>query len=239
MKIFKSIIPILLLIIANACSEDDTNPTGTLNLKVQADGSTVINTNGRESGRVMGEVVITDFKISIRDVIFKTDLDDTTGVDDSTEVDFRGPYQLDLIKGGDALIATIGTTDIPNGTYKELRFKFHKDESLPSSNPLYDRSIFIGGTIDGTPFEMWHDTSENLDVGSSTWIVVNNNQVNITVSFQIDQFFNSIHQIDISEAVDGNEDGIIEINTNDPDGNKELADLLKENIKAAADILDL
>ena len=31
---------------------------------------------------------------------------------------------------------------------------------------------------------------------------------------------------------------MIEINTNDPDGNKEIADLLKDNIKATADLLD-
>ncbi len=117
--------------------------------------------------------------------------------------------------------------------------------SLPSTQQsgLFEPVVFtvayqITGTIDGTPFEMWHDTSENLDVGRSAGIVVENNTVNLIVSFNIDQLLSSLHQIDISEAVDGNEDGLIEINTNDPDGNKEIADLLKENIKVAADLLD-
>ena len=54
----------------------------------------------------------------------------------------------------------------------------------------------------------------------------------------VDQFLNSLHEIDLSQAVDGNGDGLIEIHPNDPDGNKEIAELLKENIKEAADLLD-
>ena len=66
-----------------------------------------------------------------------------------------------------------------------MRFKFHKDEDLPASNDLFDKSIYIEGTIDGTPFVFWHDTSENLDVGRSTGVLVQGNTVNFTVQFNI------------------------------------------------------
>ena len=227
------LVGIIVVFIIQSCSTNDPSAVGAVNLKVKSEGNTTINTGGR----LAGTVEITDFKISIRDVSFKNEDDDAPNFD-TTDVKFRGPYQLDLLNGGDPLTETIGNAEIPNGTYQEIRFKFHKDEALASTDKLFDRSIYLAGTIDGVPFEMWHDTSENLDVGRSTGVTVQDNQVSLTVVFTVDQFLESLHVIDLTTAVDGNSDGLIEINTNDPDGNEEIADLLKENIKEAANLMD-
>lgn len=221
-----------------SCNKDNESPVGSVTLKASTSGGNSFTQGGRIGGKTEAEIIITDFQISIRDVYFKTDVDSDGKADDSTDVAFRGPYQLDLLNGADAVTQTIGTADVPNGEYNEMRFKFHKDYDMPTDHPLYDRSIFIAGTIDGVPFEMWHDTSENLDIGRNTGVIVNNNEVNLVINFTIEQFLNASVAVDLSTAVDGNQDGLIEINTNDPDGNKALADDLKENIKAAADILD-
>jgi len=219
--------------IIQSCS-NDPSITGSVNLSMKATGSTTINTGGR----LAGTIEITDFKISIRDVSFKND-DDANPQFDTLDVRFRGPYQLDLLNGGDALSQTIGNAVIPNGSYKEIRFKFHKDEDLPSSDNLFDRSLFVAGTIDGVPFELSHDTSENFDVGRTTGVIVQDNTINLTVEFSIDQFLSSLNPVDLATAVDGNQDGLIEIGTNDPDGNNDLADLIKDNIKEAADLIKL
>ena len=228
-----SFVSVVLVFIAQSCTSNEPSVVGTVNLNIKSEGSTTINTGGR----LAGTVEITDFKISIRDVTFKNE-DDAAPKFDTVDIKFRGPYQLHLLKGGNALAETIGSSEIPNGTYQEIRFKFHKDEDLAPTDKLFDRSIYLAGTIDGVPFEMWHDTSENLDVGRSRGVTVQDNQVNLTVVFTIDQFLESLHLIDLTLAVDGNSDGLIEINTNDPDGNKDIADLLKENIKEAADLMD-
>lgn len=225
-------------VVLSNCSDEDENSVGMVNLKVTASGSNIINTGGRLSGgRLSAEIVISEFKIAIRDIAFKND-DDENADFDTMEIKFRGPYILDLLVGGDAIEQSLGAEEIPDGTYQELRFKMHKDTDLPATDPLFDRSIYLAGTIDGTPFEMWHDTSENLDVGRSTGVVVSANTVNMTVNFTIDQFLNSQNQIDLADAQDGNGDGLIEISTEDDDGNNDLADALKDNIKAAADLLD-
>jgi hypothetical protein len=231
-KLFFILAATVITIGFTSCTSDET-ATGVVNLKAQASGNTSINTGGR----LAATVEITEFMISIRDVSFKNEDDDNPDFD-TLDVKFRGPYQLDLLNGGEALTETIGAAEIPNGNYKEIRFKLHKDEDLAPSNDLYDRSIYLAGTIDGTPFVMWHDTSENLDVGRSTGVVVLDNEVSMTVNFSIDQFLNSLHQIDLTQAVDGNQDGLIEIHPNDPDGNKDIADELKDNIKEAADLMD-
>lgn len=183
--------------------------------------------------QAMAEVDITDFKLSIRDVEFKKDESDF----DSTEVQFVGPYDVDMMSETDALSQTIGETPVQAGTYKVLRFKLHKSRDRDPSHPLYDRSVFMSGTIDGIPFEFWHDTSENFDVENSDGITVADNMVSVVVRFNMDHLLSSVHNIDLSQAVDENQNGTIEINPDDEDGNKEIADQLKENIKMAADLI--
>lgn len=220
---------VLATVILWSCKDGESS--GNIQLSVGSSGATSFAGARSSSERTSAQVEITDFQISIRDVTFKMPNGDTA------EVSFRGPYQLDLLNGTSTVKTIIGSLEVPNGNYEEVRFKFHKDEDLDVQHPLYDRSIYLAGTIDNLPFEMWHDTSENLDVGKTGGVTVDGNSVDLTVNFTIDQFLNSLHNIDLSSAVDGNEDGLIEINTNDPDGNKEIADQLKENIKMAADLL--
>lgn len=224
----------LLSILVLSCSNNDEN--GGINLTISAINSSAskLTSNSKTSNAV---VVFTDFKISIRDVVFKND-DDINSSLDTDEIQFRGPYQIDLLNNTDALSQTIGNAFVPDGKYKEMRFKFHKDEDLPATNDLFDKSIYIEGTIDGTPFVFWHDTSENLDVGRSTGVLVQGNTVNFTVQFNTSQFLSSLNQIDLSQATDNNNDGLIEIFPNDEDGNQDIADALKDNIKMAADLLN-
>ncbi len=216
-----------------SCS--DNNDDGGINLTFSAvnSNSSKLATGLKTSAT---EVIFTDFKISIRDVVFKND-DDINSSFDTDEIQFRGPYQIDLLDNTNALSQTIGNAFVPDGKYKEMRFKFHKDEDLPVTDDLFDKSIYIKGTIDGVPFVFWHDTSENLDIGRSTGVLVQGNTVNFKVQFYTSQFLSSLNQIDLSQATDNNNDGLIEIFPNDEDGNQDIADALKDNIKMAADLL--
>jgi hypothetical protein len=230
----KLILPLFCFVIIG-CSKDNTAEGG-INLTLSAINSQSSSRTAIIPNRNNAVVVFTDFRISIRDVIFKND-DDATSNFDTDEIQFRGPYQIDLLDNTSALSQTIGNAFVPDGRYKEMRFKFHKDEDLPANDNLFDRSIFITGTIDGVPFIFWHDTSENLDLGRNTGVLVQDGIVDFTVQFDISQFLNSINQIDLSLATDNNNDGLIEINPNDDDGNQNIAADLKENIKMAADLM--
>ena len=236
MKSLKKMFALSFVVLLASCSNDSNE--GKIQLKLSA--VTNSNSTGKSltlTGKGNENVVFTDFKISIRDVVFKNDDDPTSNLD-TDEIQFRGPYQVDLLNGTDALTQTIGNVIVPDGLYKELRFKFHKDEEAPLTDDLYDKSIYIEGTIDGIPFVFWHDTSENLDVGRSTGVQVTDGTVNFTVTFDISQFLNSFNEIDLSLALDNNQDGVIEIHPNDEDGNQDISDKLKDNIKATADIID-
>ena len=227
----------ILSLFSLSCSKEESDQSR-IKLKVSA-----VNDEGLSSRSIMVKsgnnenVVLTDFRISIRDVVFKND-EDSSSYLDTDEIRFRGPYQIDLLNDASALSQTIGNVVVPDGLYKELRFKFHKDEDLPITNELYDKSIYIEGNINEQPFIFWHDTSENLDVGRSTGVSVNGGMVDLTVQFDISQFLSSLIQIDLTEATDDNNNGIIEIYPNDQDGNQDMAKDLKDNIKETADLIN-
>lgn len=234
MKNLNYLILLMLSLTIIGCSNN--NEDGSINLTFSGTNTNTSRLTFNQKAS-LANVIFTDFRISIRDVVFKNEDDNNSSLD-TDEIRFRGPYQIDLLNGSDALSQTIGNVFVPDGRYKEIRFKFHKDEDLPSTNELFDRSIYLAGTIDGVPFVFWHDTSENLDVGRSTGVLVQGNTVNFTVQFNISQFLSSLNQIDLSQATDNNNDGLIEIFPNDEDGNQDIAADLKENIKMAADLLN-
>ena len=221
---------ILTLAVMSACSIEEERESVAITFK--GVNETLLRTTYTNAE---AEVRITDFKLSFRDIEFKEDESDL----DTNEVQFRGPFDVDLMNENEALSQTIGTTDIPDGIYKVIRFKLHKSKDRMQTHPLYDRSLFLAGTIDGIPFEFWHDASENFDIENMTGILVSNNSVNIGVEFNIDQFLNSLHNIDLADAQDENDNGLIEINPDDDDDNGDIADKLKENIKEAADLIKL
>ena len=242
MKKWNYIILLLLNLVIISCSSDDGEEIGSNNesrIQLIVKGVKINASTSALSRKVNNaEVIFTDFKISIRDVIFKNDDDPLSNLDNPAEIQFRGPYQIDLLDDTDALSQTIDNVIVPDGHYKELRFKLHKSRDIAETDSLFDRSIYIEGTIDGVPFVFWHDTSENFDLGKSTGVLVKGGIVNFTVQFNISQFLGSVNQIDLGLATDNNNDGLIEISPDDVDGNQNIAEMLKENIKEAADLLD-
>ena len=58
------------------------------------------------------------------------------------------------------------------------------------------------------------------------------------LDFDLSLLFNSVGGIDLTQAADGNEDGLIEISPQDPDGNNALANEIRNRMKALIDLLD-
>lgn len=212
-----------------------TNPTG----NKSANGF-VLNSN----------VVLTSFKINIKEIEFKLaesdgDDDNDNGDDDSNgddnndgvyndddEIGLSGPWELDLLNQ----TSPVTTVSIANGTYEEVEFKLNK--SLVSSSPMFNKTIEIRGTINGTPFVFWHDFEEDFEIDyedNSQSLVVSNGSFDLVLNIDLDQV---LSQVDLSTAVDGDGDGLIEIGPNDTDGNNALAQQLNDYIEDSTDIED-
>ncbi len=226
-----------LLLTLPSCNKDDNNT----NRIVQVSAKSTF--TGLKTGKSAASVItLSLFKVNINEIKFKyeNENEDNHNGDDNHDGFFDGednfkligPFELDLLGGQVDLIAT----DIPQEVYEEVEFKLAKNTN--SSAPLFSKSIEIRGTINGTPFVFWHDIEEKVEVdykNVSNNITIGQNSVSIVFNFNLDEVFANI---DLTLAKDGNGDGVIEISPIDPDGNQDLAHLLKDKIEEFTELED-
>lgn len=240
MKKLKNLLGIItLLIVLTSCSNDSDSNQGRLNILARATYSPNANRT-----TLNGDVVLTSFKINLREIEFEfaegsDDDDDNSGdsdddgfYDSDDEFELYGPFELDLLNQN----APVTTVTVPNGTYEEVEFKLHK--STNSASAMFNKSIEITGTINGTPFVFWHDIDEDFEIDyedTNQNLVISNNSYDLVFNFDLNQV---LSQIDLSSAVDGDGDGLIEIGPNDTDGNQALANLIEDSIEDSCDLDD-
>jgi hypothetical protein len=153
------------------------------------------------------------------------------GSDDDFEL--NGPFELSL----NSDVITVINVEIPVGEYEEVEFEM--DRSTNPNSDLFQKSILMRGTISGTEFEFFHTFSEEFEVdyedAGQNLVITEDNNNTIIFEFDLTSVFNSV---DLSGATDGNENGVIEISPEDSDGNRQLANRIKNAIKDFLDLLD-
>jgi hypothetical protein len=159
------------------------------------------------------------------------DNDGSYGSDDDFEL--NGPFELSL----NSDVITVINVEIPVGEYEEVEFEM--DRSTNPNSDLFQKSILMRGTILGTEFEFFHTFSEEFEVdyedAGQNLVITEDNNNTIIFEFDLTSVFNSV---DLSGATDGNENGVIEISPEDSDGNRQLANRIKNAIKDFVDLLD-
>ncbi len=236
--VFKPILTIVFsALVLMSCSDDESVPTNETALTTFGAKATF------ESGRMNNELFISKFIVNVEDFELEFD-DDTFGDDDDGgpggnyygDLELEGPFELDLSQPD--VVFPIANVDIPMGQYEELEFDITRSSN--SESELFQRSILIEGTIQEVPFVFWHDFEEDVEVDfedTNIDIVVESNGDSVIINFDLGFLFNT-NIIDLSNATDNNGNGVIEISPTDQDGNNALAQLIKETIKDAIELLD-
>jgi len=153
-------------------------------------------------------------------------------IDSEDEIELQGPFELDLLTG----TSNIASLDLPQADYEEIEFEF--DRNIDQSSDMFNKTVVVQGTIDTIPFIFWHDFEEGIEVdfeNESNDITVTASLTELIINFDLNAM---LSQVDLSTAINGNEDGTIEISPDGTDGNSDLAELLKEQLKAVAELLD-
>lgn len=230
-----------------SCSSDNNTQSGTMRIIGKATYTNPA-TGKTTNATLNSDVVLTSFKINVNEISFKyaesdddgdnENGDNDNGDDDNDngddnhdglfngddEVQLNGPWELDLLNQ----TAPITTIAVPNGTYEEVELELNK--SLVNTSPLYNKTIEIRGTINGTPFVFWHDFEQDLEIDyedAGQNLIVNSNSFDLVFNFDLNQL---LSEVDLSAAVDGNGNGIIEIGPDDTDGNNALALVLNQHL---------
>ncbi len=238
-----------------SCSDNNDTPysdnKGQLRISAK---STYTNTSGKSNtvNKVsVNDLEITKLLLNIKELELEVDndtdsdtdtdnenddsWDDDGALDADDELELAGPFEIDLLSGK----VTFLDAALPTGTFEELEFKFAP--STDTTSVLFEKSILIEGNINGTPFVFWHNFKEEVEVDFEDTQVdfeISESGNDITVVFDINQVFDLSTGIDLSTVSDGNGDGVIEISPNDPDGNNDVAQNIKNKIKSTIDLLD-
>jgi hypothetical protein len=217
-----------------SCSKDEETPNlvSSKNLKIVA--KTTYSLNKTSALKANSGVVINAFKINIKEIEFEMDEDFSTGdgfYGDDDDVELAGPFELNLLNN----TTEITSLNIPNGVYEEVEFKMAKNTNTDSE--MFNKSVKIEGTINGTPFIFWHNVNEDFEIDyedtNQNLVITDASNTSIVFNFDLNTVINSV---DFSVAIDGNNDGLIEISPNDTDGNQNLANLIKNKIKESCDL---
>ncbi|MEJ1222750.1 hypothetical protein [Sediminicola sp. 1XM1-17] len=233
-----------------SCSkEESASDSGKLALSAKSTTSaTSSSKQGTTSKSVAEGIEITDFVINLVEFELEIDVeefemegdqnedwDDDGYFDFEDEIELEGPFTLDLMAGQ---ISFLNVT-VPNGRYEEVEFKINKSKDVNSE--IFDKSVLIKGFVNDVPFVFWHDFMDEIEIDfedPTVDVTISNNTENLVIDFNLSLLFNSVNGVDLSGAMDGNNDGLIEISPRDTDGNNDLAQSIRNKMKDIIDLLE-
>jgi hypothetical protein len=229
----------LVAIVLGSCSKNNSTTGSNVQLNFAGTTSTLKSAAVSDSAGL----ILTDFKIVIREIKFDVDgkyFNDfhskhMHGWMDSaySNNEVKGPFILNLLENGAVKNLLVNVGQVPNATFDKIEFKVGKSSAVPATDTMNNKSLLLLGTYNGTPFAMWERREMQFKVhfSDTTKLALVGDAVQLKVNFQIQRFLNAISTIDLSKAVDGNHNGILEIGPGDPDGNNALVGHLLENIQ--------
>lgn len=133
----------------------------------------------------------------IKEIEFKSE--ESVGAEDSEiEVEFQGPYVVDLLSNTPL---TLDTQLIAQKAIRRIKMKLHKAETLPTGSPagLINNSIYISGIVGGNNFIFQLDDSTEIQIaGPNSFEPSENSELMVEI-----QLANILKQINMSTITDG------------------------------------
>lgn len=219
-----------------ACSDDDKGPSLEGQGKLELSAIATYNPTG---GRGLDATVVelSSFLINFEEIEleFADGFPDDPYYNGEDEIELKGPFEVELIAPRPTTFVDIR---LPNGVFEEIEFEF--DKSSDPNSELFGKSMQMKGTINGVPFVFWHDFEDEIELEfeDGNPIVIDNNEVDLLINFDLNEALDPARYVDLGRAVDGNGDGVIEISPRDVDGNNQLAEDLKRAIKAQIELIE-
>ncbi|SHM31565.1 hypothetical protein SAMN04488057_10145 [Cyclobacterium lianum] len=224
--------------------EEDTNPPENQE-EVQLQ-STARQTGETDPGgrSMVNTMVVSDFQVGTREIEMKyaAEADIVAGIDlgsislksnIDTELgaDASEPQTLILISEGQSRVSAVGEGSTPKGNYQEIQFELYKNTTVENEDPMYGKSLWISGEINGETSQVWMDTESVISASAEN---EEGHEVNegteLMLVFDLDDLFENV---DFEAAADANSDGVIEIAPGDLDGNADLYSQIEANLESA------
>lgn len=225
---------LLAALVLFACNDDDNIKGSKVNvlIKGKENITTVKSTSVVELEKFLVNISEIEFDVDELDGASEDVLD---SIVDAQEL--NGPFLVDLVSADALKGLSLGTSLIPNAVYEEVEFEF--EECTDSNNEeMFGYSVLVKGTADGTPFIIQSNKEWEMEIEfpDNSDIIADGKSLELYIEINITNIINQIKLIDFSTASDNNQNGIIEINPDNVDGNAELANII---VKALSESIEL
>lgn len=224
----KNILTLSMLALASiglfSCGSDEQDALiSTVNLRTR----TVIQSETSSPGVVSGANLL-NATLRIRDVGLVQPTDNITN---NTLIGDGSVRQITLLNSGLATSASdFGTAVVNHGEYDRLVLRLEAGQSLPEGDPMRNRSLLISGTVNNKILNI-HTNSEEIItavLGGGPYTV--SSDENLFLNIDLNTLFQNIN---LTDAVDGNGNEIIEIEPSNIDGNRDIYNQMVNNLPAA------
>lgn len=117
-------------------------------------------------------VSLTDAWMVVQEVEFKSSENATIDENLHREIEFHGPYYVDLLSNAPN---SFGTALVPQEGIRRIKMQLHNSSSLPVSAPagLAGNSIFFSGSVNGVAFSFSSADSTEFEIGGPHPVVPN------------------------------------------------------------------
>ena len=159
--------------------------------------------------------------------------------DGECEIEFEGPFLIDIASPEALTGLLLGSFPLPSAVYEEIELDIGPSRDR-NNRLIAGRSIFISGTIDGKPIELWTNSKAELEIEFPRKRAVDLTQPNADMWIKINlrKIISNLEAMDFSSAADGNGNGIIEIGHDDQDGNNALSTALFNSFRGCFELDD-
>ncbi len=249
---------VMVLLLAS-CQKESNRTNVQLNIRSSEtlikSASSDIQTVIKSSSAALSAIVIEEFLINIREVEFELDEsfsgfdgsyessdDDNDEFDDDDiydDIEFEGPYLIDIMSQDVLDGMVLDNFSLPYATFDEIELDIAPSHDLDNAK-MAGHSIFVAGTIDGMPFELWTNKEEEIEIefDDDQAVSLTQEDIKFYINISLDKIKSNLGAMNLGAAADGNNNGIIEIGHDDPDGNHELASSLLNAFAGCFDLDD-
>jgi hypothetical protein len=201
----------------------------------------------------LATVVLDTFFLNIEDIKFEFDESNpgnkTDGCsddcnDDSDDCAYKdikaeGPYLLNILSPEALNGMVLDEYSIPNAIYDEIEFNL-ASYHLTDNKKMTGRSVYVAGTINGKRFRSWTNIDKEVEIEfhDQSAVSLADDKIRFYIDISLEKVKANLEAINLGSAVDGNNNGYIEIGYNDPDGNHALSGSLIHAITGCFDLDD-
>ncbi|WP_215225137.1 hypothetical protein [Echinicola shivajiensis] len=210
----------------SSCNNDDTDEMPRANVTVKA--RAVAENNSEENNGLISGASITsaDFSFGNLSIIGSSSASGNIQL----PVEESMSYSLNLIQSALPQSETLGSISLDAGNYSGITLQFQQDEALLESDEMFEKTINIQGNVNGQLLNIYTDTEEILTAAANGGSLKIEGNQEVYINFDLNLL---LENTDLSLAVDGNNNGVVEIEPNNMDGNRNIYLTMMGNLEKA------